>query len=74
MNIMQWVVDWFIHSLQLNKSIVTIDLETLANQLRKTASEIPGALSDVSAAHCSCLTSQADKNLSDYACVCYMFP
>jgi hypothetical protein len=35
--------DW----LQLNKSIVNTDLETLANQLRKTASEIPSA-SDVS--------------------------
>jgi hypothetical protein len=37
--------DW----LQLNKSIVNTDLETLANQLRKTASEIPNT-SDVSAA------------------------
>jgi hypothetical protein len=27
--------------LQLNKSIVTMDLDTLAGQLRKTASEIP---------------------------------
>jgi len=27
--------------LQLNKSIVTMDLDTLAGQLRKTANEIP---------------------------------
>jgi hypothetical protein len=48
--------------LQLNKSIVNTDLETLANQLRKTASEIPNT-SDVSVAQQFAVVRQAGNSL-----------